>query len=469
MMVKFLFLDWRQLEMVEGFRRRLEPPVKRATKPLLDSIQTWGANSMSTYGSVIRRPGDGLFQMWYTTASPTKKLALAYAESRDGLAWVRPALDLVRYRRRGTNIVFDAEPHGTAVIYDPVDPRPGWVYKMMTGAAPSGRISVFRSADGIHWKPAAENPVIGTNPDCPISFARLPDGRFTAFHRPGFGDRRVGRTESWNFRDFSEAVVVAEPDAGDPPNTQFYGLGTAIYGAYWIGTLWVYHTDPDTRDFYKMTGYQQPEFVHARSSTCWHRTAQGTPWIAVSPDPEQFDSGQIQPVSAPVFLDQEIRFYYTGTRQRHGVKLPWTKPGAKAGIGMASCRPDRFVALEAGASGARLLTRPFWTDTPRFCVNAAIRRGGWLRAEVQSLDGTPVPGFTLKEAIPVTGDCTEHELRWRGEPDGSSLLRRDIRIRIEASRARLYAIASGTADETARYWDFRLASHLEAKADQARL
>lgn len=467
-MIKFLFFDYRQIETIQGFERRLEPPKKHSATPLMTSTQMWGTDFLTTYGSVIRRPAGGLFQMWYTTLLPKSKLALAYAESRDGIEWTRPALDIVKVRGRKTNVVFDKEPHGAAVIYDTADPRPGWTYKMMTGAAPSGRISVFRSADGIHWKPAAENPVIGSNPDCPISFCRLPDGRFAAFHRPGFADRRVGRTESWNFRNFSEAVVVMEPDQNDPPNTQLYGMGSAVYGAYLIGTLWVYHTDADSMDFYKMTGYQQPEFVHSRGSYCWHRTAQGSPWIAVSGDKDRFDSGQVQPMSAPVFLKDEIRFYYTGTRTPHGAKDVWKGRGPRAGIGFAACKPDRFVPVVARREG-RLLTRPFWTDTPRFCVNAAAGKDGFLRAQVLNMDGSEIPGLTLKEAIPVTGDSTEHVLAWKGSPDLSGLLKRDIRLRLEARNTRLYSIYSGTPDEAARYWDFRIATFVNSQAEMAAL
>lgn len=467
-MIKFLFFDYRQLERIDGFVRTLMPPQRRTAEPLLTSQQTWGTDFLTTYGSVIRRPGDGLFQLWYTTLSPDGKLLLAYAESPDGLVWERPALDILKIKGRKTNVVFDQDPHGSAVIYDDTDSRPGWKYKMMTGAAPSGRISVFRSADGMHWSPAAENPVIGSNPDCPMSFCRLPDGRFVAYHRPGFADRRVGRTESWNFRNFSEAAVVMEPDQNDPPNTQLYGMGAAVYGAYMIGTLWVYHTDVDEMGFYKMTGYQAPELVHSRGTVCWHRTAQGVPWIPVEKDKRRFDSGQVQPVSAPVFLEDEVRFYYVGQRERHGAKMEWAGPPPRAGLGLASCKPDRFVAVTAKGDG-RLLTRPFWTETPRFCVNAKVTRGGWLRAEILTVEGTPIPGFRLQDCLPVTGDSTEHVLAWRGSPDAAVLANREIRLRLTCRNTELYSLFAGTPAETKRYWDFRIATFVNMEAEKARL
>jgi hypothetical protein len=339
---------------------------------------------------------------------------------------------------------------------------------MLTGASPSGRISAFRSADGIRWLPAAENPVVGSNPDCPISFCRLPDGRFVAFHRPGFADRRVGRTETWNFRNFSEAVMVMEPDQNDPPNTQLYGMGAAVYGAYMIGTLWIYHTDVDDMGFYKMLGYQDPEFVHSRGSFCWHRTEQGTPWIRVEKDPARFDSAQVQPVSAPVFLEDEVRFYYTGQRGRHGSKDVWKGTGPRAGFGFANCKPDRFVGVTARADG-RILTRPFWIDTPRFCANARIARGGSLRAELLDLEGKVIPGFAMKDSLPVAGDSTAHELAWRGTPDLTPLLHREIRLRVHCRNATLYSLYSGSTEEARRYWDFRIPAFIRMEAETERM
>ncbi len=466
-MIKFLFLDFRQIETIQGFARKLERPAKHPASPLMESYHPWGAHTMAFYGSVVCRPDDGLFQMWYTTGSPKGGAALCYAESRDGIDWNRPPLDVVLWRGRGTNIVFDQEPHGACVIYDTQEQRSGWKYKMLTGASPSARICAYRSGDGIHWERAAENPVIGTNPDCPMSFCRMADGRFVVFHRAGWADRRIGRSESWNFRNFSEAVIVMQPDQNDPPNTQFYGLGAAPYGQYLIGTLWIYHTDPADMDFYKMKGYQEPELVHSRGGHAWHRTAQGEPWIQVEKDPSRFDSGQIQPASAPVYLEDEVRFYYVGTRTRHGEHTWKGKEKLRAGVGFASCKPDRFVGVTAKAEG-RLLTRPFWTDAPRFCVNAAVRKGGVLRAEITDIAAKPIKGFTMADAVPFAGDSDQHVFSWKNNPDPSHLANRELRIRIQCRNATIYSIYSATEEQSRRYWDFRIASHVNMEVEKGR-
>lgn len=465
-MVKFLFLDYRDYESVEGFTRRLEQPKKHRGNPVLVSGGPFEGDWMSFYGSVVRRPDDRRWQMWYSVLSPKLGLCLAYAESDDGIGWERPALEVIKIGRRKTNLVFASHVHGPAVMVDERESRPDWRYKMMAGAAPSHKISAFRSADGVHWLPAAENPVIGTSPDCPMSLLRANDGRYVAYHRPGFGDRRVGRTESWDFVNWSEAKLVMEPDPNDPPQTQLYGLGAVPYGAYEVGTLWVYHTVESDMDFYKMRGRQEPELAYCRSGYAWHRAAQGRPFIPLGAR-GSWEWGSIQPASAPVFLEDEIRFYYVGKRTEHGERdYGGTKP--RCGIGFVSLKPDRFISLAANAGGAKLLTRPFWTETPEFYVNAGVRRGGEIRVEITNLDGRPIEGFRLRDCRPIVGDSIYHRIEWKGGRGAPALANRQIRLRVAAKNAKLYSLFSGTEEEAATYWKFRIPYFLDMKKEKLR-
>jgi hypothetical protein len=315
------------------------------------------------------------------------------------------------------------------------------------------RISAFRSPDGIHWKPAAENPVIGTNPDGPMSLMRLPDGRYALLHRPCWGDRRVARSESWDFVHWSEARVVCEPDDRDGTNVQFYGMGAIPYGPYELGTLWVYHTDADDMGWTKGLGYLDVELTHSRGGYCWHRTSRGTPWIPAEADPSAFGSGQIHAASQPLLLGDEVRFYYAAAKVRHGEDGRWDGEGPAWAIGFARCRPDRFVSITCEEKG-HVLTRPFWTDGAEFFVNGRI--DGRLRAEVADLQGEAVPGFGLDDCMPMEGDDVCHSIRWSGSPDRSQITGREIRLRIEAERASLHSLSAGSREEADAYWRFRL-------------
>ena len=129
-MIKLMFLDYRDLETVNGFIRELEPPRKYPLNPILASDHPAEGNWTSFYGSVLRRPDTRAWQMWYTVFK-SKGVALAYAESDDGIAWRKPALDIVKTGRKKTHLVMDNQPLGTAVIYDERDERPNWKYKRL--------------------------------------------------------------------------------------------------------------------------------------------------------------------------------------------------------------------------------------------------------------------------------------------------------------------------------------------------
>jgi len=451
-LVKILFLDYRHIEIVEGFDRKIERPVKYTGNPVFVSGHPLEENWISFYGSVIKRP-DGLWQAWYTTRIKEKEtLALGYLESKNGIEWERIDNDAVKINETRTHFVFDREPHGAAIIYDEKEARENWKYKLICGASPSGCISVFHSKDGIHWLSQRKNPVIGTNPDCPMGFLRLSSGKYVAYHRPVFGDRRVARSESWDLTNWTEAKTVIDQSPFDPPQIQFYGMGADTYGEYEIGTLWVYHTDKNDFGFWKMEGYQEPEFVYTRTGYAWHRLEINTPWIERGKEGD-WDCGQIQPASAPVFLEDEIRFYYTGTRATHGKSLKvWDASEPRCGIGFASMKPDRFAGLVA--EEGILLTRPFWTEFPEFFINANIK--GFLRLEITDVSGKPITNFELENAIPLKGDSLYHRCRWKNNPDPSALANKDIRFKVRASDATIYSLMSGSEQEVTKYRNFRI-------------
>ena len=455
-MKKLLFFDYRELEYLDGFTRAVESPVKDSDAPLLRPDLPWERGNMQMFGSVIQA-ADGRFRAWYEVVEAPWRVRLAYAESDDGLRWHKPELDVFRHGGRATNIVFDAQPLGSAVIEDRQEPRPAYRYKLLTGAEPSGCVAAFHSADGLHWESARMfggrvQPVIATAPDCPIGFLRAPDGRFAAYHRMAGYGRRVFRSESWDFAHWSgEPQMVLEPDAGDPPQTQFYGLGASAYGPYELGTLWMYATDPDDHGPGKAHGRQTPELAYARAGTAWHRAEQGTAFIANGAAGE-WDCGNLQPASQPVFLDDEIRYYYAGTNVRHS--RHWELEPQEAGLGMARLKPDRFVALRAGEAPAELGTIAFKPPSVDVFVNARTAADGVVRVELQDAEARPLPGFTAADCRPITGDSTAHRVEWRGVGQAEAPVGQPTRLRLTARQASVYSVFVTEPGESPVYHQF---------------
>lgn len=449
-MTRLLFFDNRDLRTVEDLARVLEQPVKRADAPLLVADSPWENGNFTMYGSVVRRP-DGRYQLWYTIVRSDWTLWLAYAESDDGLAWRKPLLDLYPLEGQKTNIVLGGDPHGAAIIYDERDPREDWRYKLVAGSGRGshggyGPIFAFHSADGIRWQPARKFPAIATGPDCPMGFLRLLDGRYAAYHRVTGLGRRVFRSESWDFVHWSsEPRLVFEPDAGDPPLTQFYGMGSAPYGPLELGTLWIYHVDPSEPN--TSVGVQETELAYARSGYAWHRARQGTPFIPHGA-PGAWDEGNLQCASAPVFLDDEVRFYYAATNVRHARR--WELLPQRAGLGMASCRPDRFVALEASDRPGEVCTMAFAAAGSELRLNARTEADGWIRAAVCDERGIPHAGRSFDECLPFTGDSLGHVVRWRAAGAGLGTPSAKMCLRLRMKKARLYSVSLAEEGESPR-------------------
>ncbi len=462
-MVRILFLDNREIKVIERLTRVLEPPRKRVEAPLLRPDQPWENGNLTLYGRALHRT-DGLWQLWYTVIHSDWTFWLAYAESDDGIEWRKPLMDRFPLSWGKTNIVLGENVHGPAIILDERESRDEWRYKMLAGSGSGaygafGPIYALHSPDGIDWRSAQRSPVIVTGPDCPMGLLRAPDGPYAAYHRfTGMG-RRVFRSEAWDFLRWSgEPRLVLEPTAGDPPLTQFYGLGSAPYGPYELGTLWIYRVDPVEPD--TSVGVQETELAYARSGYAWHRAAQGIPFIPHGM-PGQWDQGNLQCGSAPVFLDNEIRFYYAATDVRHARR--WELLPQRAGLGMASCLPDRFVALEAGGEPGELCTLPFVLKGTEVRLNARTSSDGWVRAEMCDERGLPLAGREMRSSRPFQGDDCAHVLRWdgdRAEPGaagtgstpaaGPPALGRTVCIRLQARKARLYSVGVASPGERAR-------------------
>ena len=113
------------------------------------------------YGTVLF--DEGKYRMWYyalgtgETESGFTVGPVCYAESDDGIHWVKPNLGQVEYKGSRDNNALDLpgeRMYGGHVLKDEEEPDPERRYKMIYNLH-NGKTWVFRSAtspDGIHWK-----------------------------------------------------------------------------------------------------------------------------------------------------------------------------------------------------------------------------------------------------------------------------------------------------------------------------
>ena len=160
------FLNNLRLQM-DSPRKHPQNPVVKMGEP--GSPDEW---SVQFYGSIIHH--EGKFKMWYVAADEEASECFrkrrgfhgwrpAYAESRDGINWVKPNLGLVTYRGNHNNNLLLIDPPEAMglilmVLHEPDDPDPSRRFKMMLevrchvdGRRANTSLPLF-SEDGLRWQ-----------------------------------------------------------------------------------------------------------------------------------------------------------------------------------------------------------------------------------------------------------------------------------------------------------------------------
>ena len=147
----------------------------------MDQMGSVDAHRAQFYGSVIRIGPK--FCMWYLAcdrASPSQKIGyrVAYAESEDGIHWVKPDLGLVLHGGNANNNLVAlsgdldfsiVRPLAAYVLYEPEEKEPSRRYKMAmyglyydssqeAGESSHATIYPFFSSDGLRWNLAVPAP-----------------------------------------------------------------------------------------------------------------------------------------------------------------------------------------------------------------------------------------------------------------------------------------------------------------------
>ena len=394
----------------------------------------WEGN-VSAYFTIFE--DNSLYRMYYRgwhyeDGSFTHTPTTSYAESTDGINWTKPNLGIIEYDgSTENNIVWKGE--GASHNFTPFkdanpDAAPDAKYKALghnaITANPDG-LYAFKSPDGIHWELMSEQPVIteGDFDSQNLAFWDAEAGVYREYHRQkkdGIRDIKTGT--STDFLNWSN------PDWLD------YTPGTPTEHLYTNAVL------PYERAPHLLLGFPtryNPD------------TEQVEPILMSSRDGETFarwDEALI-PITAPEDRDQNRSNYMAWGL----VELPHSDrelsvyateayySGPDSRIRRFTYRTDGFVSVKADGGVGELLTKPLVFEGDWLEVNFATFDQGYLLAELQDADGNPIPGFTLADAQPVSGDEIEQMLSWSGGWDVSELAGSPVRLRFELHNADLYS------------------------------
>ena len=447
--VRQLFLDDVGIANQEGVERKVNAPIRHPDNPLISPDTAW-ERGCQVYGTAYYDLAAERFKLWYLTGpkdrgvrplklkgyerAPHTTMA-AYAESEDGVRWVKPQLGIFPYDGNKNNNLLGIGKHnceGISVLHDPSDPDPqrrwkavywdhgsgGWEIrdgKPFCKSGPQDGWHVAFSSDGIHWKLYAENPVIARYCDTNQNVVYDPRlKKYVGFSRFGFG-RRLARSESADFLHWSEPKLVLECDAADGPQTQIYGAGVDLYEGVYVAMIWIYREGGD--------GKIDTQLATSRDGIHWTRVGNRATWLRLGGD-DTWEGGMVRSVERIITHQDQLYIYYCGVHGAH--TGPQRKEVARqhpVQIGLLNQRRDGFVSINAPAAGGTLTTRQLTAPANRLMVNVDARDGE-LQVDVLDRDGqvdrthvirgdhTSVPVFPEPAVHPkITGETLQ--LRFR--------------------------------------------------------
>lgn len=466
-----LFVDDHLIDQQQGVSLQLHRPVPREIA--LSADRPW-EGVLSGYGTVLR---DGETLRLYYKGAPNLQdpeesepiIRICLAESRDGIHWQRPELDVEEFQGQKTNVVFhgfDDDKKGvhgfTPFIDANPDCPPDQRYKAVGGCryATKGNLYAMVSADGIHWSRFGEEPVL-RNPDHGkfdsqnLAFWDTERSEYRIYFRdkPSKEHMRIIRTAT--SRDFMHWENITELSYPGMTEMELYTSQVQPYPRaphLFVGFPSRYVERP-----WSPAVEALPELAHRRQRAERHErfgTALSDGLFMSSRDGQQFhrwDDAFLRPGA-----QLEGNWTYGDNFQMLGLfETPsalegapaelsflstehyWRKPGTR--FRRFSLRQDGFVSVNAPVSGGHLSLKPLTFGGRTLQLNVSTSAAGSVRVQIEDFCGRPFPGFALADCVPVIGDELERQVSWQGGPDVSSLAGELVRLRFELYDADLYS------------------------------
>ena len=487
---KQLMFDDRFIDSSENVELTMNPPTM-GEEPVLGMDFPWETR-IGGYNTVIRE-GDK-FRMWYDFTPPDDDPSgitrgVAYAESSDGLNWVKPELGLVEIAgSKANNVVIPRLPNaprgetegGTVLLDTNPNCPPAEKYKFWTkirGIPPedeargmTGPFWQMYSADGILWNvylDRIETPKCDTQ-NVPMWDDRL--GKYVGYGRTrnsdrGFKVRGIGRIESDDFHNWSEMVEVFRAEKLDwraiPPDACRERLGGYVdvytnaamkypyaQDAYFMMPSFLYHWEcvqavegegdeagdmhvnfPDTADV---------RLLMSRDGVSWSQAPGKRPFLSVglAGGPR---SRSLYTAPGVVRVGDWLWNYCSGSNRNHSGQVDPGSDRYESGIYVNVSRLDGFMSADTPYDGGWLVTPPITFTGSSLELNIDTGAGGLAQVELQTADGGPIDGFTRGECDTLNGNAIRKTVTFNGSADLSALAGQPVRLRIATYDTKFYA------------------------------
>lgn len=475
-MAKYLMLDRRLLnpQAMENVQLIVAQPVKdEAYNPLFTEEKPWEVRIDNGYPNVLYDRAAELYRCYYTLfiededsrgADPLERAGrdyiprpdrvpgLAYAESKDGIHWVKPCLNRVEWQGSTENNLVFAFAHGTGVMIDERDADPARRYKMVTKMDQPGKgayMAVSFSPDGVDWvtpipwpehNPPADShnlPFFDERENCYMLLSRIWKD----------GIRITTLSKSDDFLHWSEPEETLR---GIGFENQVYAMPVFHWGDLYLGLASVIHEGDRTADDFDQVDL---ELAWAAEPERFDFVAAGQHLIPRGngryPD-GAFDCGCIY-ASPPVMTPEgEMWLYYMGGNGCH-------TNFRESSLGRARWQPDQFAALTPRRPDmdSMLATCRLRVDGAMLEVLAEpvdVEKEWQLEAEISPFwNSAPFEGFSYGES-----HCERFENGWisiRFEQGLGSLTGEKASLKLRFKNLKVWAVQGDVVQAEHRLWE----------------
>jgi hypothetical protein len=454
-----LFVDNYLIADATWVKRTVHQLIKYPGNPIMTAQEPWETNPSVV--DVVYDRAAKKFRMWYSTlihftvpgTNTQARMPTLYAESSDGIHWVRPKLGLLEYMGSKVNnwILYSSmngivqSPYGEG--HPPLDDPQTAFIANVTLEPPFVETEgsyLYSSPDGIHWTRFYEGcvvPFMHGGKRFPLEGVGYPQMSYDHLLKTYVCDLKIlfkpvfrtrGIMTSDDLIHWSRPRMTFYPDVLDTSDAQIYMSLSFAYESMWLGMLRVYQ--------YARAGRKQTdvELTCSRDGLQWSRVANREILLPLG-DEESWDRDYPVPARhGPLLINDELWFYYTGSRHTGSDKPLQAYDRA---IGLAKLRRDGFVSIDADNEPGTVVTRPLTFAGKHLHLNAKVKQGGWIRVAALDAKDQPIPGYGLQQCRPVTGDSTDVKVNWEGDLDLSVALKSagHLRLQFQMKKAELYA------------------------------
>lgn len=445
-MYKYLFFDDQRLFGRDNVERCYGEPTLLETSVYYDGM--FATNTVSPF---VFKKDDGKYRMIYQGKHcENGRRYCLIAVSDDGIHFEPEAVDTSC--DIAPHAIFEIGNNEIAYIVEDKYNSPDERYKMLYCETDVDALYVndviLVSSDLVHWRKlegALWND--GAEP-CVGVFYNKHKKCFTILTRPDWGTRRVGITETRDWRTYTPYEICLQCDSLDAPLDEIYGMPAFEYDGWYIAMPYIYGNNKSCFSSKYFGGTMKAQLAYSLDGRHWQRSLRES---FISGD-KLCDIEKLGYANKLVWVadmlrceDGGLNIYASATKSEHGYAFEDASDGK---IQVYSLREDGFICLKTQNEECEsvIATRENIWLGGELAVNIKCKRA--TVAVYESTGDANVggccdllEGYTHEDCIPFEGDSTAWIPAFKNGNTIDMLKNRTVSFEIKFEDGEIYSVS----------------------------